>query len=153
MTDSQAQADAAIRYTLATYNWCGDNGDLDGFLATFSPDGVLDIKDGMVCTGHEQIRHALSNSFGATAEQLERRRQAGGRFSHHVSSVRIEITSPTQARCWSYFAVVGPTGWDHWGRYTDHLHQMDGRWLFVRRRVSIDGHAPGSVMYQPPVQA
>lgn len=149
MTDIDSRAHEAIRHTLATYNWCGDNGDFEGYVATFAPDGVLDIKGDPPYTGHESIRAGLHNAFGATAAQLERRRNAGGRFSHHVSSIRIELTSPHTASCWAYFAVVGPLGWDHWGRYTDRLVQLDGHWRFIYRRVSIDGHAPNAILYEP----
>ena len=149
MTEVDCRAHEAIRHTLATYNWCGDNGDFEGYLATFAPDGVLDIKDDASYTGHDSIRAALQNAFGASAAQLERRCKAGGRFSHHVSSIRIEVKSPQAALCWAYFAVVGPRGWDHWGRYTDRMVLIDGRWLFACRRVSIDGHDVNAVMYEP----
>jgi|SRR5690554_1030843 len=152
MNETDGRAHEAIRNTLATYNWCGDNADYEGYLATFALNGVLDLKGVGTYEGREAIRAGILQAFGASPAQLERRRQAGGRFSHHVSSIRIELTSPTEARCWSYFAVAGPSGWDHWGRYTDRLTLLEGRWLFTYRRVSVDGHSPNAVMYAPDSQ-
>ncbi|MDB5868418.1 MAG: hypothetical protein JWP96_750 [Polaromonas sp.] len=149
MSEADSRALDAIRHTLAAYTWCGDNGDHDGYVATFAPDGVLDIKDGGTYTGRECISAAFLDAFGASAAQLERRRNAGGRFSHHVSSLRIEVTSPQEARCWAYFAVVGPKGLDHWGRYTDRMVPIGDRWLFASRRVSIDGNSTGALLHGP----
>ena len=39
------------------------------------------------------------------------------------------------------FLVVGEHGPDHWGRYRDRYAQRDGRWLFARRQVRVDGRA------------
>jgi hypothetical protein len=149
MTEVDGLALEAIRNTLAAYTWSGDNGDHDGYVASFAPDGVLDIKGGSTYVGRECISAAFLGAFGASAAQLARRRNAGGRFSHHVSSIRIEVTSPQEARCWAYFAVVGPRGLDHWGRYTDRMVSLGGQWLFACRRVSIDGHSPDALLHGP----
>lgn len=149
MDEFEPRALEAIRYTLATYNWCGDNGDYEGYVATFAPDAVLEIKGGGAYHGHPGIRRALDTAFGATPEELALRRQIGGRFSHHVSSVRIQLVSATEALSWSYFQVIGKSGPDHWGRYTDRLVPVGTQWLLAHRRVSIDGHSPGAVMYSP----
>ncbi len=135
-----AHPQEAIRNLLARYNWCGDNGDYEGFLDCFTEDGVLDLKGIAIYRGRDEIRVGLDSGFGAGAEHRERLRLIG-RLAHHVSSVRIEMQSPAEARTWSYFAVVGASGWDHWGRYTDQLVCIEGHWLLTYRRVSIDGRA------------
>ncbi|MCU1485740.1 MAG: hypothetical protein JWN67_2486, partial [Actinomycetia bacterium] len=39
-------------------------------------------------------------------------------------------------------------GLDHWGRYIDEYGVVDGRWVFTRRNVTIDGHFPGGMAAQ-----
>lgn len=145
MQDWQLKAREGIRDTLATYNWCGDNGDLEGFAGTMAPDGVLEIKGVGAFAGRAAVLEGARTGFGQPADKLQAIR-AGGRLAHHVSSVRIELASETEARCWAYFVVFGQHGPDHWGRYTDRLVLVDGRWLFAHRRVSIDAASPGSPM-------
>ena len=36
-------------------------------------------------------------------------------------------------------------GLDHWGRYIDEYEVRDGRWVFTRRKVSLDGYVPGGM--------
>ena len=45
----------AIRDLFARYAWSFDTGDVDGYVSTFEPDGVLDLPDGTF-VGHDQIR-------------------------------------------------------------------------------------------------
>ena len=47
------------------------------------------------------------------------------------------------ARC--YYQVLMHHGVDHWGRYIDEYEQRDGRWLFTRRQVTLDGYVPGGM--------
>ena len=46
----------------------------------------------------------------------------------------------------SYFAVHTDVGLDHWGGYRDVLKPVDGRWLFVHRRIGVDGFSANSLM-------
>jgi ketosteroid isomerase-like protein len=138
----ERRARAEIRDTIARYTWCGDFGDVEGFVACFTDDAVLTIKDGAVFDGHEGLRRlARGEGSGAPPEELAER----GPLHHHVSSVRIEVESKTRARAWAYFLVMGRHGPDHWGRYADEFVPVDRRWLLHRRRVSVDGAAAGSV--------
>ncbi len=52
---------------------------------------------------------------------------------HHVSNLRIEVVSPTEARGACYFLAVTERGVDHWGRYRDH---------YVPRRRSLAVRPP-----------
>lgn len=67
------------------------------------------------------------------------------RFSHHLASTRIEFETTSLARGRTYIVVWGPRGADHWRRYADKLVKDGDQWLFVRRRVSVDGRASHSV--------
>jgi hypothetical protein len=64
-----------------------------------------------------------------------------------VSSVRVDVVSPTDARATCYFTVMTGEGVDHWGRYKDRFApEPDGdthRWLFAHRLVRTDGRTPG----------
>src|SRR5215475_4222082 len=86
----ERRARTEIRNTIARYTWCGDFGNVDGFVACFTEDAVLTVKDGPVFEGHEGLRRlARGEGSRASAEQLAAR----GPLHHHVSSVRIEVES------------------------------------------------------------
>jgi hypothetical protein len=129
----------AIRDLVATYAHCGDGGRFDDLCALFTPDGVLEIDDGRVFAGRE----ALHGFLTGTSDAL-RARTARPFIRHHVSSLQVTVDDPTHAHGASYFFVVTERGPDHWGRYRDHYAHHDGRWRFARRRVRVDGVAPGS---------
>jgi len=134
----------AVRDTIARYTWCGDFGDVEGFVACFTEDAVLEIKNGPVFAGHDGVRR-LARGEGSPATDGDGGAGSASPLHHHVSSVRIEIEDRELARAWAYFLVLGPVGIDHWGRYADELVPVGNRWLFRRRRVSVDGAAPGSL--------
>ena len=46
----------------------------------------------------------------------------------------------------SYYQVLTAIGLDHWGRYIDEYRTVDGTWRFARRRVTVDGRNPESLM-------
>jgi hypothetical protein len=126
-----------IRETLARYAHCADRGRFEELVALFTEDGALDIE------GRDPIvgRVAILDFVGRTKRSL-----AVGSVQpfirHHVSSVRIDVESPSQARAASYFLAITDRGPDHWGRYRDELAQVGGLWLFRRRMVRVDGRAP-----------
>ena len=65
---------------------------------------------------------------------------------HHVSSIRFGSVARDRVEVSSYFAVHTDVGLDHWGRYRDELIPVDERWLFARRRISVDAFSPDSLM-------
>jgi hypothetical protein len=79
---------------------------------------------------------ATKSSLGASLEKPYIR--------HHLTSVRIDVEGRDRASATSYFLAITERGPDHWGRYRDELIQVGDAWLFKRRRVRVDGHAPGS---------
>lgn len=144
MQDWEHDARHAVRNTLARYTWCGDFGDVEGFVACFTTDAVLRIKGGAIYEGHDGLRR-LGSGGGSPAPLGERATAVP--LHHHVSSVRIEVDSPELARAWSYFVTLGRQGPDHWGRYADEFVPQGDLWLLRRRRVSIDGAAPTSTRF------
>jgi uncharacterized protein (TIGR02246 family) len=128
-----------IRDLVARYAHCADGGRFDELVALFAEDGVLRIDDREPLRGRDAIRAFLD----ATRESL--RASPTSRFTrHHVSSLRVEVTSPDAATGAAYFLVATDHAVDHWGRYRDCYVQRDGRWLFAERRVRVDGIAPAS---------
>jgi hypothetical protein len=138
----QRRARAEIRDVIARYTWCGDFGDVGGYVGCFTEDAVLTIKDGAVFEGREGLTRLGRGEGSSAPEQLLAER---GPLHHHVSSVRIEVASKTEARAWAYFLVMNRTGPDHWGRYADEFARVDGEWLIRRRRVSVDGASDDSL--------
>ena len=122
-----------VRDTIARYAHLVDRGRLDEVAALFTEDAVLEAGDEPPAHGRAAIR-ALFAGVGA-------RLAAGGRarIRHHVSSIAIAFADPWTATAESYFLAVMETGPDHWGRYRDRLVLRDGRWLFMHRRVRVDG--------------
>ena len=68
---------------------------------------------------------------------------------HHVTSVLVEVESPTAATARAYFFAITERGPDHWGRYRDRLLLHEGRWRFAHRRVRTDGAAAGAWAGRP----
>ena len=92
--DWEHEAWHAIRNTLTRYTWCGDFGDVEGFVACFTQDAVLQIKGGAVFEGHAGMRR-LGSGEGSTAAPASRAEPTPrGPLRHHVSSIRIEVESP-----------------------------------------------------------
>jgi hypothetical protein len=145
MTPDQLLAREAIAHTQSVYNTEGDRGRLDGLLATFTEDGVLELDRG-VFTGREQIRAALSPAVDA--KRAEATAAGGPRvfLRHNLTTRRIEFRSATAADAWTYFFVMTPIGLDHSGVYVDRFVQRGDRWLIASRRVKIDWQAENSAI-------
>ncbi|HMC68329.1 MAG TPA: nuclear transport factor 2 family protein, partial [Mycobacteriales bacterium] len=62
---------------------------------------------------------------------------------HFTGTLQIEVPAPDHASARCYFQVLTVNGLDHWGRYSDVLRCVDGRWLFTSRAVRVDGATPG----------
>ncbi len=140
-----------IRDLLARYTWAGDRGQVDAMAALFTANGVLDVGDH---GGRWVGPPAIAAGLRAVVERFARAAAATdggpssvdtvGALRHHVSSVLIQEVSGSGAAVRSCFAVYGPAGLDHWGRYIDRLKLEIGRWRFAERVVVVDGAAAGS---------
>lgn len=133
----------AVRETLARYNHAGDRGRVGELAEQFTPDGILEIRDGARMEGRAAIAEGLG---GAVRHGIESAVPGGPPpiVRHHVSSVLIHDVTPERAEAASYFAVLTRDGLDHWGRYRDVLVPHDGRWLLSHRFVRVDARRPGS---------
>ena len=129
----------AIRETLARYAHCADSGRFGDLANLFAEDGVLEIDGREPLVGRVVIVKFLGNTKASLGSTLER-----PYIRHHTSSVSIELHDERTASSRSYFLAITECGPDHWGRYRDDLALVDGRWLFGKRRVKVDGHSPTS---------
>jgi ketosteroid isomerase-like protein len=126
----------SIRDLIARYNANGDSGRFDDVLALFADDAVMDA-GGTAYIGKAGIR----SLFDGTAAGFD----GGPRgLRHFTATSQIDLASPERATARSYYQVLLGDGLDHWGRYLDEFSVVDGRWLFTRRRVTVDGTVPGS---------
>lgn len=134
----------SVRQTLADYTAATDRFDLHALGACFGPNGVLEFTGGTEpLTGPVAIEAGL---LAAMTREPDRKGTTPTHVRHHVSSVRFGSVAPDRVEVSSYFAVHTDVGLDHWGRYRDELIPVEDRWLFARRRISVDAFAPGSLM-------
>ncbi|GAA2449636.1 hypothetical protein GCM10010191_79200 [Actinomadura vinacea] len=133
-----------VRDTLAAYTHAGDRGRIGELAATFTEDGVLEIRGGGTHLGRDAIAEMLSDAVERGSAPGHQGRP--GVIRHFVANLRFEEITPHRARTSAYFLAMNAHGPDHWGRYRDTLVPVGDRWLFERRLVGVDGRAPDSVM-------
>lgn len=129
----------SIRDLIARYNANGDSGRFAQVLELFAPDAVMDIDDGRLYTGHDEIL----TIFTGTRDR-DRPADAPAYVRHHTATHQIDLVDTDHATSRSYFQVITAVGLDHWGRYLDEFRRDGGRWRFTRRRVVTDGWGPAS---------
>ena len=127
---SYAEVDAGVRRAIATYTQALDDGRTDGVVATFCPDGTVEIPGMGTHEGIDAIRAAY-------AQWTPRRPQR-----HLVLNTLVTEWTDTEARATSdvVFLLKGKEGWavQVVGRYDDVLHhdEVDDRWRFHARRAT-----------------
>jgi hypothetical protein len=138
MAPTMRQADVAegVRTTIAVYTQALDDGRTDDVVATFCPDGGIELPGMGTHRGHEALRHAYS-----TWEPRRPQR-------HLVLNTVVSEWSDTEATAISdvVFLLLGDTGWSIQlvGRYHDTLHHDGGTWRFHRRAATfVTDNAPG----------
>jgi hypothetical protein len=139
----ELEARESIRDLVARYNANGDAGRFDPLLALFAEDAVLELPEQRVA-GRAVIR-----AFFEAVARGEGGRRPVRLLRHHTATLQIDVDSPDEARGRCYFQVFTETGLDHWGRYVDDYTRVEARWLFSRRRVTLDGAVPGSWAESP----
>ncbi|RAO69728.1 uncharacterized protein BHQ10_005740 [Talaromyces amestolkiae] len=97
----------------------------------FLPKATISLPDGRVLSPSEIGKITESNP-----PELLR---------HHVTTVDVQFDSKKQARCQTY--IIAGTHLkmpDHWGRWdADVVQTEDGRWLFARKVILVDGMDEG----------
>ena len=133
MTDTELSfADVAegVRATIAAYTQALDDGRTDDVVATFCPDGLIDLPGMGTHEGHDALRTAY-------AGWAPRRPQR-----HLVLNTHVTDWSDDEATAVSdvIFVLLGKAGWSIQlvGRYQDTLHRDGGTWRFHRRVATFE---------------
>jgi hypothetical protein len=120
-----------VRATIASYTQALDDGRPDDVVATFCPDGVIDVPGLGTHGGHGALRAAF-------AGWVPRRPQR-----HLVLNTLVTRWSSDEAEAISdvVFMLLGNDGWaiQLVGRYRDTLHRDGGTWRFHRRVATFEG--------------
>ena len=120
-----ADVSEGVRNTLAAYVQALDDGRTDDVVATFCPDGAVDLGDLGRYSGHDELRTA----YGRWIPQVPQR--------HLVLNTLVTDWTDTDASATSdvVFLIRGESGWTLVlvGRYRDTLHRDGDRWRFHHR--------------------
>lgn len=121
----------AVINLIASYAVYLDTADLDGYVANFAPDGVIEHSNGR-CQGRAEIRAWVAGILG------DRRAGDSSPFRHVLGLPHIEGDSE---RCRARTYVLIPR--EQEGRltlpmllvYVDECVKLGGRWLFAKREI------------------
>jgi hypothetical protein len=125
-----AEVAEGVRATLAAYTHALDDGRTDDVVATFCPDGLIDLPGMGTHEGHDALRTAY-------AGWAPRRPQR-----HLVLNTLVTDWTGDEAEAISdvVFILDGKARWaiQLVGRYHDTLHRDGGTWRFYRRVATFE---------------
>ena len=140
----QLVARESARDLVARYNACGDADRLDEMVDLFAADAVMDVGEwgrhegrSAIQAFFEGVRRPPADDEGTAPAKRDRM------IRHFTATHMIDVDDEESARGRCYFLVVSADGLDHWGRYLDSYVKREGRWLFGRREVVVDGIIEG----------
>ena len=117
-----------VRAAIAEYTHAMDDGRTEDILATFCPDGSVDLPGMGTPSGHDELRAA----YDKVAPRVPQR--------HLVTNTHVHTWSDDEARATSdvVFLLKQDDGWSVFlvGRYEDVLHRDGHRWRFHHRTAS-----------------
>lgn len=124
-----------IRELTARYNRCFDDGDAEGFAATFTEDGVMEVNGHVMAQGRDGLvelcRRVPYGVVHVTVDPIVE--MDGDRAVQDVTIITLQRPKPD----------AGPdergTRLDRSGRYRDELVRTAEGWRFVRRSATLDG--------------
>jgi hypothetical protein len=136
---TRADVAEGVRTAIALYTQALDDGRTDDVVATFCPDGGIDLPGMGSYQGHRALREAYS--------RWEPRRPQ----RHLVLNTVLTGWSDSEAAAVSdvVFLLLGESGWSVQlvGRYHDALHNDDGTWRFHSRVATfVTDEAPAKGM-------
>jgi hypothetical protein len=140
--DSYAEDRALIEDLQARYMFALDFGDIDKYLATFTPDGVLDIGDGEI-RGHDAIRKIIAAMpKSAPSKDAPKLWPATGRHNITNIAIKVEGNKALGRAYWFHYSNNNPQRtavFDGYGHYEDEMVKVNGQWLFAKRRIYNEG--------------
>jgi hypothetical protein len=139
---SYAEDRALIENLQARYMFALDFGDVDTYLSTFTPDGVLDIGDGEI-RGHEAIRKIIGAMPKAKPSQdTPKLWPATGRHNITNIVIKVEGNKALGRAYWFHYGNNNPkrtAALDGYGHYEDEMVKVKGQWFFTKRRIYNEG--------------
>jgi hypothetical protein len=137
----------SIRDLVVRYNSNGDSGRFAEVYTLFAPDATMEIAPGMTTSGIYRGLDEIATIFTGARDTLK-----GGApqakptyMRHYTATHQVDLIDAQHAKGRCYYQVLMPHALDHWGRYIDEYEQRDGRWVFVYRKVTMDGWVPGGM--------
>lgn len=135
MTDEEMRRDKeAIADLIIRYNWAIDHNDFQGWANCFASEGVF---DGMI---GQYAAHGELARFTADVKKLL---ETSPNLRHYVTNIQTEVEGDrARSRC---FLMMTSTTKENGtkvviaGEYEDDLIKHNGQWLFLRRKVRMDG--------------
>jgi ketosteroid isomerase-like protein len=131
----------AIIDLIADYALRVDGGDVEGYVANFTPDAVIDYTNGR-CEGHDEIRRWVGRlvEIGQVGSDPAKLR--------HVLGMPQVSGDGDRAHARTYVMIPGKSedgslGVPLVGTYTDDVVKLDGRWRFARREIGMNLVGPG----------
>jgi ketosteroid isomerase-like protein len=126
-----AEVAEGVRAAIAAYTHALDDGRPDDVVATFCPDGVVEIEGMGTYEGHDALRKAYEGW------------KPRGPQRHVVANTLVTDWSDDEAKAVSdvIFMFKGDAGWQIFtvGRYEDTFHRDGDTWKFHRRAGSFVG--------------
>ena len=127
VTTTYADVVEGVRATIAAYTHALDDGRTDDVVATFCPDGSVEL----VGTGRFEGHDSLHETYTGWRPRRPQR--------HLVSNTLVTDWTDQEATAVSDVVLIveGDSGWavQFVARYTDTLHCTDGAWKFHRRTI------------------
>jgi uncharacterized protein (TIGR02246 family) len=129
---------ARIRELTARYNRCFDDGDPDGFAATFTEDGVMEVTGTFSVSGRaglaDMVRHTPYGVVHVTVDATVE--VDGDRAVQDVTLLVLSRPGPDAAQ-------GSKSTLTNTGRYRDDLVRTPAGWRFSRRTATLDGGLGG----------
>lgn len=124
-----------IRELTAHYNRCFDDGDTEGFAATFVEDGVMEVSGGFEVKGRQELaKMCATTPYGVV---------------HVTTDATVSVDGDTAVQELTVLVLQRPkpdaapeertTELFKSGRYRDELVRTPEGWRFARRTATLDG--------------
>ena len=141
MSPEEHLARSAIAKTLGECTQAGDARKAEAYARCFTPQGVLELDDAKY-----EGRDAIRDMMVAPSPIRQPDGPSPGFVSHHLTTCKIEFTSPTTAKVRTYWLVTTAVGLDHNGYYDDRFEKCGDEWLIAYRRPRTLWKSPNSLV-------
>jgi uncharacterized protein (TIGR02246 family) len=130
----------AVEDVMARYVWAVDSFDLEGYVAVFTQDAIID-SNGSISKGREEIRKIVMNLIQRRDDNKAKGLPASN-LHHMIGNVRITFPKPGEALHQSYWQTVirdkdGKMTAAAMGRSEDRLVKRNGKWLIQERKLTV----------------